>query len=198
MPRSANTPSELQKKQLTPDDWIKAATAILVDKSVDAVRVEILAKELNITRGSFYYHFKDRDDLLRRLLTQWRDKATDQIIDRFERRNIKPRELLRDLLMLPFHGEAATTAAAVELAIRGWARRDEMARQFVDEVDSKRLSYIAQCFSALGFDISEARMRAFTLYSYQISESLLSRQGTEKQKEERRGFIEELLLKSEG
>lgn len=196
MPKTAssNTSDASAKSQLTPDDWIRAAAELLVDKSVDAVRVEVLAKNLGVTRGSFYWHFKDRDDLLRQLLVNWRDKATEQIIDRFEKRNIKPRELLRDLLLLPFHGEAAKVAAATELAIRGWARRDEMARQFVDEVDNKRLSYIAQCFSALGFDIGEARMRAFVLYSYEISESLLSNQGTDKQKEERRAFVERMLL----
>lgn len=57
-----------------------------------------------------------------------------------------------------------------------------MARQFVDEVDGKRLSYIAQCFSALGFDIAESRKRAFALYSYELAESLLSNQGTGKTK----------------
>lgn len=196
MPKAAssNATDATTKVQLTPHDWIQAAAEVLVDKSVDAVRVEVLSKNLGVTRGSFYWHFKDRDDLLRQLLVWWRDTATEQIIERFEKRNIKPRELLRDLLMLPFRGKAAQVAAATELAIRGWARRDDMARQYVDEVDSKRLSYIAQCFSALGFDIGEARLRAFALYSYEITESLLSNQGTDTQKQEQRAFMERLLL----
>lgn len=200
MPKAApsNSPDTSTKVQLTPDDWIQAAADVLVDKSVDAVRVEVLSKNLGVTRGSFYWHFKDRDDLLRQLLVRWHDRATEQIIERFEKRNIKPRELLRDLLLLPFRGETAKAAAATELAIRGWARRDETARQFVDEVDNKRLSYIAQCFSALGFDITEARMRAFALYSYEISESLLSNQGNEKQRNERRAFMERILLQEAG
>lgn len=192
--KSAQSESSSAKVQLTPDDWIRAAAEILVNKSIDAVRVEVLAKDLGVTRGSFYWHFKDRDDLLHQLLVHWRDRATEQIIDRFERRNIKPRELVRDLLSLPLRGEAAQRVASIELAIRAWARRDDMARQVVDEVDSKRLAYIAQCFSALGFDIVEARMRAFSLYSYEITESLLANQGTEKQKEERRAFMERILL----
>ncbi|SDJ15979.1 transcriptional regulator, TetR family [Paraburkholderia steynii] len=197
MPRSSapRATDETSKPQLTPDDWIRAAAEVLVDKSVDAVRVEVLSKNLGVTRGSFYWHFKDRDDLLSHLLVKWRDTATEQIIDRFEKRNIKPRELLRDLLALPFHGEAAQVAASTELAIRGWARRDEIARQFVDEVDGKRLSYIAQCFSALGFDIAESRKRAFALYSYELAESMLSNQGTEKQRDERRTFMEHMLLR---
>lgn len=113
MPRTAssNASDVPSKTQLTPDDWIRAAAEVLVDKSVDAVRVEVLSKNLGVTRGGFYWHFKDRDDLLRQLLVWWRDTATEQIIDHFETRSIKPRELLRDLLLLPFHGEATKVAA---------------------------------------------------------------------------------------
>ena len=56
------------RSQLTPEDWIRAARNLLVSRSVDAVRVEVLAKEMSVTRGSFYWHFKDRDDLLHRML----------------------------------------------------------------------------------------------------------------------------------
>ena len=184
------------KSQLTPDDWIDAATAVLVNKSIDAVRVEVLSKDLGVTRGSFYWHFRDRDDLLRQLLVRWRDRATEQIIDDFERRNMPPRELLRDLTKLPFRGDAARAASAVELAIRAWARRDDMARKFVDEVDHKRLSYIAQCFSALGYDIPEARKRAFVLYACEVSEGLFANQGSAEHREERRAFVEQLLLRT--
>lgn len=182
------------KVQLTPADWVKAATQVLVDKSIDAVRVDVLAKGLSVTRGSFYWHFQDRDDLLRQLLTTWRDAATEQIINRFERSGAEPQSLVRELASLPFRGKSAARSASIELAIRAWARRDEMARQVVDEVDAKRLSYVAQCFVALGFGFQEAGMRAFMLYSYMISESLMHGQGTEAQRQARREFVERMLL----
>jgi len=190
------------KVQLTPADWIDAATQVLVDKSIDAVRVDVLAKGLKVTRGSFYWHFQDRDDLLRQLLKSWRDAATEQIINRFERSGADPEALVRELASLPFRelaslpfrGRSAAASASIELAIRAWARRDEMARQVVDEVDAKRLSYVSQCFVALGFTFQEAGMRAFLLYSYMISESLMHGQGTEAQRQARREFVEKLLL----
>jgi AcrR family transcriptional regulator len=196
MPKSetAATQKSASKTQLTPEDWIAAAEKVLVDKSIDAVRVDSLAKDLTVTRGSFYWHFKDRDDLLRQLLQAWRNHATEQIIDRFERRNTKPRELIRDLLMLPFRGSSAKRGASTELAIRAWARRDDMARHAVDEVDSKRLAYIAQCFSALGFDIPEARARAFMLYSFMLAESLLTDDGGQAQRDDRQQALERMLL----
>jgi len=179
---------------LTPADWIAAATALLVDQGIDAVRVDVLARQLGVTRGSFYWHFKDRDDLLRSALQAWRDAATEQIIQRFDDRHADPRALLRELVSLPFRGERARRAASVELAIRDWARRDAMARQAVDEVDERRISYQAQVFSALGFSIAEARIRAFALYAHEVAESLLFNQGTEAQKVERAAFVEQLML----
>jgi AcrR family transcriptional regulator len=178
----------------TPDVWIASAMDKLVDGGIDLVRVDVMAKKLEVTRGSFYWHFRDRDDLLSRLLDSWRNAATEQIIDRFDRKRGEPRELIRELLSLPMRGAAAHRAARVELAIRDWARRDPMARHAVDDVDSRRISYIAQCFSALGFDLLEARSRAFLLYAYEVAESLLFNQGTASQKTERSRLAERLLL----
>lgn len=182
------------REQFTPESWIDAAKSVLIDHGVDAVRVDVLAKQLDVTRGSFYWHFKNREDLLHRLLKSWRDHATEQVISRFEGTSATPVELIRELLELPFHGRTAAEASSTELAIRAWARRDPMARQVVDEVDAQRLSYIAQCFSALGHGFAEARARAFALYAYELAESLLHNQGTTGQKAERKAFLEVALL----
>jgi AcrR family transcriptional regulator len=52
------------RPSMTPEHWIAAATDLLVDKGIDAVRVDPLARQLEVTRGSFYWHFKDRESLL--------------------------------------------------------------------------------------------------------------------------------------
>ena len=183
---------------LTPERWTEAATEVLVDQGIDHVRVDVLARQLNVTRGSFYWHFKDREDLLRSVLQAWRARATEQLTARLERAHDDPREQLRDLLSLPFRGRSAVRAARIELAIRAWARRDAMARAFVDESDTARIGYIAQVFSALGFGIAEARARAQLLYSYEVAASLLSPQGSEAQRQERSSYIERLLLQPLG
>ncbi|ARN19621.1 TetR/AcrR family transcriptional regulator [Piscinibacter gummiphilus] len=182
------------KSQLTPEDWIAAAAELLVDKSIDSVRIDVLARGMKVTRGSFYWHFKDRNDLLERLLKRWRSEATAQVIHRFEKSGARPHDLIRELVSLPFRGRAALHSASIELGIRAWARRDAMARQVVDDVDAQRLSYIAQCFSALGFGISDARHRAFMLYGYMLTESLLGAHGTERQQLERREFTERVVM----
>jgi AcrR family transcriptional regulator len=182
------------RASLRPESWIDSAIELLVDHGVDAVRVDVLAKQLGVTRGSFYWHFKDRDDLLKSLLNAWRDAATEQIIKRFNNRHSDPRALIKELISLPFRGRSARRAARIELAIRGWARRDPMARQAVDEVDERRISYHAQVFSALGYPIAEARARAFALYAYEVAESVLSNQGNDAQKAERSALVERLIL----
>lgn len=183
------------RASLTPETWIEAATELLVVNGIDAVRVDVISKILNVTRGSFYWHFKDRDDLLHHVLESWRKTTTEQIIERFDKHQDTPKLLFKELISLPFRGRAAARAANIELAIRAWARRDQMARYAVDQVDSRRLAYIAQCFSALGFPMAEARERAFMLYAYEVAESILSHQGNAAQKRARSELVERLLLK---
>ena len=130
------------RTNLTREDWIHAAQEVLVTSGVDAVRVDTLAKELKITRGSFYYHFKSRGELLEGILGNWRARATEDVILHLRNAHSSPLQQLHRLLELPSHGQTAKDAASIELGIRGWARRDKQARQAIDEVDSHRLSYI--------------------------------------------------------
>jgi AcrR family transcriptional regulator len=180
---------------LTPDDWIAAATEVLVDQGIDRVRVDLLASTLGVTRGSFYWHFRDREDLLRRVLQAWRAQATENLTARLESAHADPMAQLRDVISLPFRGRSAARAARIELAIRAWARRDEMARHAVDEADAARIGYIAQIFSSLGFGILEARSRAFLLYTYVVGESQMPTQGSASSRAERAKFVEKLLAR---
>lgn len=160
------------RASLTPEAWIEAATDVLVDHGMDKIRVDDLAKHLGVTRGSFYWHFRDRDELLQRVLATWRHQATEDLTRRLEAANPDPREQLQEVLTLPFRGRAAARAARIELAIRAWARGDAAARVAVDEADTNRISYIAQLFSQLGFRVTEARMRAQLLYALLVAESV--------------------------
>jgi len=186
--------TDRQRSSLTPERWVEAATDVLVDQGIDSVRVDTLARALKVTRGSFYWHFRERDELLRAVLQAWRNHATEQLTRRLESARDDPRDQVRDLISLPFRGRAAVRAARIELAIRAWARRDAMARAFVDEADAARMGYIAQVFSSLGFAIGEARARAFLLYSYELAESQLSTQGSATQRQERALLVERLLM----
>ena len=189
-PRGATTTREA----LTPDTWIDAATEVLVAEGIDHVRVDVLAKQLGVTRGSFYWHFRDRDDLLRRVLQAWSERATLSLTRRLASASADPRERLLDMISLPHRGRSAERAARIELAIRAWARRDEMARQALDEADRSRLEYHQEAFLALGLDPVEARARAFLTYAYEVGESLLHHHGSTAAREARRLTVGSLVL----
>jgi len=191
---SAPRPPRAERVQLTPADWIRAATEILIHNGIDAVRVDVLAKQLSVTRGSFYWHFLDRKDLLHHILRTWQEAQTAQIIARYSRQGVQAAALIRELVDLPFHGRSAVRGAYVELAVRAWARRDEMARAAVDEVDAERLAYMEGIFLSLGFDKTSARTRSFMLYCYMQSESLFHNQGSGADKVARRQFVASTLL----
>ncbi len=189
-----SAPPPASRLSLSPEDWIEAATELLADKSVDAVKVDALARQLGVTRGSFYWHFRDRDDLLCRILDTWHRASTPRLVARFGNRSDPPEVLIREVLSLPQRGRSARRAARIELAIRAWARRDDMARKAVDAVDSERVEFITSCFVAAGFPPEIAAARAFLAYAYDVTQSLLHDHPQLAPQPERMALIEQVLL----
>lgn len=153
--------------------WLQAGFDVLAEGGIDAVRVEPLAKRLGVTRGSFYWHFKDRAALHSAMLKEWRKTATYQVGDRIERATVDARDRLKRTLALPTSGERATRAAAIEMAIRLWARRDKQAANAVRHIDHHRLRYYARLFSERGLSADEARKRAYLFYAALMSQALI-------------------------
>jgi len=159
--------------KLSRDEWIKAATQVLSTSGIDQVRVDRLAKKLKITRGSFYHHFESRMDLLEGILKSWRLRATEDVINRLQSGGDTPLEQIIYLLNLPIKGAGAIEAASIEISIRAWARRDNMAREAVEEVDKYRLSFIKRIFKDLGHSDVRANDLANLVYAYIVSMSLI-------------------------
>lgn len=156
--RSAST-------RLDREAWINAALKQLAEHGIESVRVEGLASKLGVTKGSFYWHFQDRDELYVAILELWRKRATLDLIDRLERKG-DPRARLEKLLRVPFAGRKANQAAEIELSIRLWGRRDDRAKAALEEVDRLRLEYLQQLIAACGTSPAEAEARAVVAYSY--------------------------------
>ncbi len=160
--------------RLDEGDWTRAALKVLAEQGIDAVRVEALAKMLNITKGSFYWHFKDREALLSAMLDDWRRRATSDIIARLERTHEPAEVRLRKLLRLPFLGPRSKLGADVELSIRIWGKRDPRVRSTLKEVDSLRLGHIRKLLEEAGVAEGESFARAVIVYSFiRVSASLI-------------------------
>lgn len=156
---------------MTRQRWTDAALTALADSGVDAVKVETLAASLGVTKGSFYWHFADRLDLLTAMLDRWEERATTRIIDTVDRNGAgDPMDPLRALVRAVFLADP--TAARVETAVRAWARTDELAAEAVQRVDARRLTYVAGLLGPLGHTPVSARRRARLLYRTMIGEFL--------------------------
>lgn len=153
--------------------WIEAAFDALAEGGIEAVRVDPLAKRLGVTRGSFYWHFTDRAALHTAMLKEWRKRQSYRVATRIEHQTTAPDERLRQTLALPHAGPRAKRAAAIELAIRLWSRRDAEAAKAVAHIDRVRLNYYAKLYGEMGHPPAQARKRAFMFYSALLAQAFI-------------------------
>ena len=169
-PRTATQPVS------TPLDaaaWIEAGFDALAEGGVAAVRIDPLAKRLGVTRGSFYWHFTDRAALHAAMLKEWRKRQSYRVATRIENQAPSPEARLRQTLALPHAGQRAKRAAAIELAIRLWSRRDTEAAKAVKHIDRVRLNYYAKLYGEMGHKPAEARKRAFLFYAALMAQAFI-------------------------
>ncbi|MGI9432173.1 MAG: TetR/AcrR family transcriptional regulator [Myxococcota bacterium] len=150
-------------------DWLRAGLRRLARHGIEGVRVEPLAKDLGVTKGSFYWHFGDRSDLLAAMLEQWSESATEAVIQQAEEAGAEPQARLERLTSIA----SAGFDAALELALRDWGRRDRSVGRVVEQVDDRRLGYVRGLLRESGFEPVEVEARAFLLYSALLGDALL-------------------------
>jgi AcrR family transcriptional regulator len=161
-----------EPESLTRQDWIDRGLLLLGNSGVEAVRVEPLAKLLGVTKGSFYWHFKNREELLMALLQAWIDLETDGIIAQVDALEGDGHQKLLALFEL-----AVQDYGQIETAIRAWATIDVKIAAVVAQVDRRRLDYTRDMFLQIGFTPFEAIVRARLVYYALIGEFMI---GTER------------------
>jgi AcrR family transcriptional regulator len=154
------------------DTWIEAGLAELARSGVEGVRVEVLAKNLGVTKGGFYRRFPDRAALLDGILRSWSAGRIAAIEQQTSLDGASARDRLRALIRL-YSERMNTEAMAVELAIRQWARSDEAAAAAVAGVDAARLKNVGHLYRATGLAPDEADAKAFLFYCFIFGQSLL-------------------------
>lgn len=162
----------MESKTKNRESWLAAAFAALAEGGADKVRVEVLAKALKVTKGSFYWHFRDRTDLMNALLDSWKLGRIAAIKEQTRLDGREPAQQLRDLLAL--YGGSKPRGMAIELAVRDWARRDPEAESVIAEVDRERLHSVAGLFVALGLPPDQAFARAYLFYAFAFGQGLLA------------------------
>lgn len=154
------------------DSWIEAGFRELARSGVEGVRVEVLAKNLGVTKGGFYRRFRDRAALLDGMLQGWSEGRIAAIEKHTSLDGATARERLKALIAL-YSERMNTEGMAVELAIRQWARSDEAAATAVASVDAARLKNVGHLYRATGLAGEEADAQAFLFYCFIFGQSLL-------------------------
>lgn len=160
------------RTQLDRQRWVDIAIDMLAQEGVSGMRIEVLAKRCGVTKGSFYWHFKDRSALLSAVLERWKE---GRIKDIEKTTSVVPGKELEQLLYaIEVYGASRNRKGmAIELAIRDWARHDPMAAEIVESVDLYRLECTRRLFVAAGMTDAEAKSRSLLLYACVFGLSLM-------------------------
>jgi AcrR family transcriptional regulator len=144
--------------RLTKDDWITHGLRTLANEGANALKVGSMATKLKVSRGSFYWHFRDIADFRSQMLRSWQERSTDQVIRELDATKAEP-DRLKHLMKRAF-----TAKRNLDRAIRSWAAEDEDVAAVIASVDARRIAYIAKMLVAAGVERQRALPRAAFMY----------------------------------
>ena len=147
-------------QRLSVDDWIGAALEIMATEGIGGVKIQRLCDQLGVTKGSFYWHFKDLDAFLDAIAERWRDGEGSfrSRLDTAVRSN--PKRGLADAVSAFLDRRLGR----LERAMRDWSRTDERARAAIKSADKRTFDALVSGFEGLGFDRTESDVRAKILF----------------------------------
>jgi AcrR family transcriptional regulator len=149
--------------QLSREDWVRAAQKQLIAAGIDEVKVDRLARKLKVTRGSFYWHFKNRKDLLDSVLHVWEAHKEQELAQARARWDaLGPVELARIWL------SEDASYPAFDMAIRFWAWKTPAVAKVVSAIDDRWLAFLAERFAHEGQSERLSNARARLIYFQQI------------------------------
>ncbi|MEE9375407.1 MAG: TetR/AcrR family transcriptional regulator [Rhizobiaceae bacterium] len=182
------------KKPLTVGDWIGAAFRSLTKHGSKGIRAESIARDLKVSKGSFYWHFKDVPALKKAMLDHWKQSATEAIISQAEDGKSTPAEQLKFVVNAATgNNNASYGGVLAETAIRDWARYDKLAGKTVLAVDKKRLTYLEVLFTNHGTKPKRARSNSAILYGALIGLEGLSHRGLANLNDDLLALLKQLL-----
>ncbi|WP_240487330.1 TetR/AcrR family transcriptional regulator [Actinomadura flavalba] len=153
------------------DRWVDEGLRVLAEGGVDAVRVEVLAKRLGVTKGGFYGHFADRGALLEAMLDAWEHESVDEVLDRVEHEGGDPRTKIRRAGALTFSDDRLLP---IDLAVRDWARRDEVVAARLRRVDGRRMGLLREVIGTFCADPDEVEARSLLAFCAAIGQHFLA------------------------
>lgn len=152
--------------KVTREDWLNLAKIALIEHGVEGVKVQVLGAELGVSRSSFYWYFKSRQDLLNALLEDWQSTNTAALVHMAETPAATVTEAVGNVFRCAINPALFDTR--LDFAVRDWARRAPEVRQSLQNSDAQRLTALQAMFERFDYPREEAIARARILYYMQI------------------------------
>ena len=145
------------------EEWLETALHVLKKEGVGRITVRHLSELLGVSTGSFYWHFKNRDEFIRALAEYWKEAYTQTIAEELK---AKPELTAEQQLQLLIEKVVSHDASGYDTAMRAWAAQEKPIQVIVDEVAAIRLDAVSRIFSAMDIPVAEVDMRTklFVVY----------------------------------
>jgi AcrR family transcriptional regulator len=150
----------------TRGDWLDVALSVLAIEGVDHVTVLALSERLGVSRSSFYWYFKNRDELLGALLDRWDELNTRSIVAQAEAPAASVTQAVCNVFRCWINLDIFSPR--LDFAVREWARRSAPVRKALDHADRVRTEAVKALFLRFGYEDGDALVRARVLYYMQI------------------------------
>ncbi|MEM7399426.1 MAG: TetR/AcrR family transcriptional regulator [Pseudomonadota bacterium] len=147
--------------------WLSAALSVLAEEGQAKLRIDKLAADLGVTKGSFYHHFKSRDDFVEKLLDYWSRNYTDRVIKEIGALEVSPHERVLEMMRLI----ARERLDRFDIAFRSWAAQEPFVAELVRKVDARRHVLCRSLFAETGFEGEELEFRTHAFLAYQVGKS---------------------------
>lgn len=180
-------------RRLSLELWLEEALEALAEHGPQVLTVEKLCKRLKVSRGSFYWHFKDRDDFIQKVVNFWDKRLTGSIRDAAKLGQGDAAERLLFLMELIDRANAGR----YDIPIRAWAAANARAAKAVRRTDRTRYEYVRSLFAELGFTGDELEMRTRTFVAFHGLERGLSIVENPKDRKRRLKLRHKLLIQTE-
>ena len=150
----------LDEPTLTSADWAEAALQLIAEAGLGALTVETLAGRLGVTKGSFYWHFKGRSQLLAAALSRWEQRATTEAL-----LGLSAVTDVRQRLHLMLDATLQSPRSRSLYAALAEAAGDPMVKRVLNRVASARIEYLEACYRELGLAPAQAKAKAVFVYA---------------------------------